>query len=75
MSGDRRLEDATENYDVSMVIPTYRRPQLLERALKSCIGQTNELALKFEIVVVDNCPEKSALPVVERLLPKSPIPI
>ena len=75
MSGDRQVEDATENYDVSMVIPTYRRPQLLERALKSCIDQTNKLALKFEIVIVDNCPEKSALPVVKRLLSESPIPI
>ncbi len=39
---------------VSVVIPTYKRPKKLERALKSVINQTYE---NLEIIVVNDAPE------------------
>jgi succinoglycan biosynthesis protein ExoM len=46
--------------EVSIVIPTFRRPVLLDRALKSCIRQEDFAPEHYEIVVVDNCPDGSA---------------
>ncbi len=43
---------------VSIVIPTFRRPASLARALASCSAQTP--APDGEVVVVDNCPVRSA---------------
>lgn len=45
----------------SVVIPTYRRPELLRQALRSVVDQTFD---DFEIVVVDDDPGCSARPVV-----------
>jgi glycosyltransferase involved in cell wall biosynthesis len=53
---------------ISIVIPTFRRPALLERAVTSCIAQTGlDDDHPVEIVVVDNSPDSSALPVVAGL--------
>jgi glycosyltransferase involved in cell wall biosynthesis len=49
---------------VTICLPTYRRLDLLERALKSCLAQTFP---DFEIVVSDDDPEQSARGLVERL--------
>lgn len=45
--------------NVSIVIPTYRRPALLERCLDSLRGQSNPGG-RTEIIVVDNDPDGSA---------------
>lgn len=44
--------------EVTVVIPTFRRPASLRRALASCARQAHAPA--FEVVVVDNCPDQSA---------------
>lgn len=51
---------------VSIVIPTYRREELLPRLLDRCASQGGLGAAALEIVVVDNTPEASARPIVER---------
>lgn len=48
--------------DISVVIPTFRRPQQLREAITSVLGQTS---VSTEIIVVDDCPEASAQAVVE----------
>lgn len=52
--------------DVSVVIPTFRRPHLLRQTVISCLNQKNSLKLDYQIVVVDNSPEKSAQADVEK---------
>lgn len=49
---------------VSVLMPTYRRPTLLPKALASLMRQTGLAARTFEIIVVDNCPDASAQAVV-----------
>jgi succinoglycan biosynthesis protein ExoM len=44
----------------SILIPTYRRPRLVCRALEYCLRQCADIPEQVEIVVVDNCPERSA---------------
>jgi glycosyltransferase involved in cell wall biosynthesis len=48
---------------LSIVIPTYRRPQTLERALDSVAGAT---AADREVIVVDDCPEGSGFEIARR---------
>ncbi|MDP8915909.1 MAG: glycosyltransferase family 2 protein [Pseudomonadota bacterium] len=52
---------------ISIVIPTLRRPQSLERALRSVLAQTDAADALGEILVVDNSPEGSARSVVAKL--------
>jgi len=53
--------------DLTVIIPTYRRPALLKTALRSCIAQTGFRPGAFEVVVVDNCPARSAAETVAQL--------
>jgi succinoglycan biosynthesis protein ExoM len=53
-----------EGPEVSIVIPTFRRPRNLSRALESCLDQRTASGRAYEIVVVDNAPEGSAALVV-----------
>jgi succinoglycan biosynthesis protein ExoM len=46
--------------DVSIVVPTFRRPAALSRCINSCLAQTGLDTLAYEVIVVDNCPERSA---------------
>ncbi len=49
---------------VSICIPTYRRPDLLERAIRSCLAQTYP---HFEIFITDNSPDDASGQMVARL--------
>ena len=46
--------------NVSVIVPTMRRPESLERALRSLFGQTGVEARLASIVVVDNDPAGTA---------------
>jgi glycosyltransferase involved in cell wall biosynthesis len=50
--------------DISVVIPTFRRPRPLGEAIASVLGQTG---VSVEIIVVDDSPEASAQSVVESI--------
>jgi succinoglycan biosynthesis protein ExoM len=58
---------------VSVIIPTQRRPQGLETAVRSIMAQ--EGAKNFELVVVDNDQVPSAQASVEMLARAAPIPV
>ena len=61
--------------DVSIVIATFRRPELVEKTIFSCVNQRNDLALNYEIIVVDNSPERSAEAAVAQLASTCSVPI
>ena len=61
--------------DVAVIIPTLRRPESLERALRSVFLQTGVADRLAEIVVVDNDPLGSAESLVEALRRSSPWPL
>lgn len=50
---------------VSVVVCTYRRPQLLDLCLDSLVQQTAAIG-PHEILIIDNSPQREAHPVVER---------
>lgn len=58
--------------DVAVIVPTLRRPESLERALRSLFAQTGVADRVSAIVVVDNDPIGSAAATVEALRPRSP---
>lgn len=60
---------------VTVLIPTLRRPEGLNRALRSVFAQDRARELIAEIVVVDNSPEGSAQVTVEGLRPVTPVPL
>jgi succinoglycan biosynthesis protein ExoM len=61
--------------DVAVIIPTMRRPESLERALKSVFAQTGVARRLASVVVVDNDPEGSAASLVGRLTEACPVPL
>ena len=63
------------NRPVGVLIPTFRRPKGLERALQSVIEQVGREDLLQDVVVVDNSPEGGARRFVERLRRTSPVPL
>src|SRR3984957_976816 len=60
--------------ETSIVIPTYRRPEDLARAIDSVLAQEG-VQTPFEILVVDNDPDGSAEPIVRVIAAQSPAPI
>ncbi|HEX3882476.1 MAG TPA: glycosyltransferase family 2 protein [Stellaceae bacterium] len=60
--------------ETSIVIPSYRRPGLLVRALNRCLAQQG-VDSPFEIVVVDNDPAGSAAPVVAEIAKSAAVPV
>jgi glycosyltransferase involved in cell wall biosynthesis len=54
-------------FEVSIVIATFYREQLLRRTLRSCLAQREVDPRAIEIVVVDNAPDGSAEGAVEAL--------
>jgi hypothetical protein len=61
--------------DVAVIVPTLRRPESLERALRSLFAQTGVGDRVSEIVVVDNDPAGSAKRGVEGLRTVAPWPL
>lgn len=61
--------------DVAVIVPTLRRPESLERALRSLFAQTGVADRVSEIVVVDNDPAGSAADGVIALRGQSPWPL
>lgn len=59
--------------EISVVVPTYNRSQLLERALLSLFSQQTDLS--FEIIVVDNNSSDATPATVESLIAKSHVPL
>ncbi len=57
---------------LSVIVPTMRRPESLERALRSLFAQTGVADRLASIVVVDNDPAGTADATVARLNPDSP---
>ena len=61
--------------DVAIIVPTLRRPESLERALRSLFAQARVADRIAEIVVVDNDPAGSAAEGVEALSGHAPWPL
>lgn len=61
--------------DVAVIVPTLRRPESLERALRSLMAQTGVADRLSAIVVVDNDPAGSAQGAVQDLMRGVPFPI
>lgn len=61
--------------DVSVIVPTLRRPEGLERAVRSVFAQTSVADRLATIVVVDNDPQGSAAALVKQLAAKAPVPV
>jgi glycosyltransferase involved in cell wall biosynthesis len=62
-------------YDVGVVIATFRRPELLAKTVLSVAEQVNSHNLKYKILVVDNCPERSAESTVTSLIEQVDVPL
>jgi succinoglycan biosynthesis protein ExoM len=60
---------------VSVVTPTFNRPEPLRRALTSLFRQTGLQDLAVEIIVADNSPDANARASVESLAAQSPFPV
>ena len=58
--------------DISVVVPTYNRSELLQRAVSSLFSQRAE-GLNFEIVVIDNNSSDATPETVESLKANSPV--
>lgn len=56
-----------EQYEITAVISTYNRSQILGRALESILGQQNE-GVRYEVIVVDNNSTDATREVVESYL-------
>ncbi len=60
----------SDGIHVSVVVPTCRRPQLLERCLNSLVHQTLD-GRAYEIVIVDDAPHEDTRAVAERWAPRA----
>jgi glycosyltransferase involved in cell wall biosynthesis len=61
--------------DVSIVIPTQRRPQQLLRAARSALRQTGVDRRVLELVIADNDQTPSARPIAEQLAAEARFPV
>src|SRR5260221_750557 len=52
-----RIRSSRVAVDISVVIPTFRRPREVVEAIRSALGQGG---VEIEIIVVDDCPDGSA---------------
>jgi succinoglycan biosynthesis protein ExoM len=61
--------------DISVVVLSYDRVHLLERTLRACLDPATAPGVAFEIVVVDNHPDRLAKALVEGLAQASGAPL
>jgi len=61
--------------DVAVIIPTLRRPDSLERAVRSVLAQAGVTDRLREIVVADNDPQASSRELTARLAAEAPLPL
>ncbi len=59
--------------DLSIVICTFRRQDLLGACLESCLAQDLPADVSIEVVVIDNCPEVSARTAVAPFMERGPV--
>jgi glycosyltransferase involved in cell wall biosynthesis len=67
VGGDGAGQSCAHVVTLSICVPTFERPALLERALRSVIGGTNERADEVEIIVSDDSRDDYSALVCERL--------
>jgi len=60
--------------EISIIIPTYQRPDCLRRAIGSCLVQQG-VGTPYEIIVVDNNPDGSAEAEVAAVAASSAVPV
>jgi glycosyltransferase involved in cell wall biosynthesis len=65
----------SQQYDVSVVVCTYNRSELLPGVLESLCRQVTDSEVTYEIVVVDNASTDNTQEVLERLTADAPIPV
>ena len=65
-----RHAQSESSLDVSVVIPAYKRPEMLRLAVQSALEQ-NIAAERFEVIVVDSSPDDCNIKVVEELQAQS----
>lgn len=61
--------------DISVIIPTFKRPEGLDRAARSILRQANPCGLKLELIIVDNDPAATACDAVRDLADGAPFPV
>ena len=61
--------------DVAVIIPTLRRPDSLERAVRSVLAQVGVVDRLREIIVIDNDPQASSRELTARLAAEASVPI
>lgn len=66
--------DSTHHYDFSICLCTFRRPALLDNLLK-ILSEHDYGGLQGELIVVDNDPQASGLPIIEQWSNNFPLPI
>jgi len=72
--GELLLFDVTSYHSFSVVICTYRRAPLVEKAIRSVLAQ-NYPTDRFEVIVVDNDSRDGTEEVVRRVAAGSPVPL
>jgi succinoglycan biosynthesis protein ExoM len=60
---------------ISIVMPTQRRPEGLQRAVRSTFTQAGVDFSECELVVADNDVQPSAAPIIEALKAEAPFPV
>ncbi len=50
---------------ITMIVPYYRQPKMLDKQIQTWEGYTNEVARMFHMIVVDDCSPEPAEPLVE----------
>ncbi|MBV9825872.1 MAG: glycosyltransferase family 2 protein [Alphaproteobacteria bacterium] len=60
--------------EITIIIPTYKRPDMVTKSIASCLAQTG-VTVPYEILVVDNDPAESGRDAVEAMGESAAVPI